>query len=875
MRGLSITPIGVLLSILISCPAIAQVSWISTFNEALKQSQSSGKLIVVDLYADWCPPCREMAQNVYPDIEFINFSRSQIYMLLDAEADSEGIQLSRKFKVDSYPTLLVLDSKGQEIDRLIGGRDTKDLMRDLQKIFDNPLPYSQLTQKAKDNSGDYALQYRAGERAFERKDYASARQFLSRAAAKSNSDEVTRSVSLLLLSMACFKDAKYPEALSALDDFEGMDPDAASGDSELKWLRGRILVSLKRYDEGYQVLNDLLRSSHSRKEIENVRSILSQLPGKYRKGNKEYESILEKAKKDFQKGKLESALTLARQASDITPQAAEVHMLLAVIHFKMGSNNSDALKKSQLLSTGLNEMRLARRLDPDDFRIYGSAKSILASNYLPQNPKSSDAQKSYIEAETHFAEGRYGDAVKAYLKTAELEPGFGKAYLHCGDCFFAAGNLDEALKLYQQAIARNPIDASAYRFAADTLLKLGKAEEARRHFKFSLLADPEYPMIWHDLEKIADAEGKQFQRHADLVPIQFLLLSIDTGTYSESIYDNLPPQTVPAWREYVRSKLLWRQEKFAKSFPQETFYHTSFEEEMESLQAAIDKWDSMKEQDSSLHDDSLDFLRQVSVDKQLAAFIYLELFTEEYRNSYEKWKRDNQLTAVNYIDSYLMGRVGAASRGEYNSSAIEAYNNAIASKKAGDKEQSLNLYLKALAQEPGMVPALRNVSILYFEMNDFENAREKLEKWSALEPNAAEPYMMLAQIQFRDGDPEGAAALVEKGLSLEQDPAKKSQYQRMLSSMRSIPSFSGRSSRNPPDQELDAEESEDKFANLERRLESLPEGESKDSLILTLAVAYFESNNWSKARRYASMMLAKDPAQPTAKAIMEALQDKK
>jgi len=117
--------------------------------------------------------------------------------------------------------------------------------------------------------------------------------------------------------------------------------------------------------------------------------------------------------------------------------------------------------------------------------------------------------------------------------------------------------------------------------------------------------------------------------------------------------------------------------------------------------------------------------------------------------------------------------------------------------------------------------------------------------------------------------------LVEKGLSLEQDPAKKSQYQRMLSSMRSSPSFSGRSSRNPPDQELDAEDSEDKFANLERRLESLPEGESKDSLILTLAVAYFESKNWSQARRYASMMLAKDPAQPTAKAIMEALQDNK
>jgi tetratricopeptide (TPR) repeat protein len=863
----------VFLSLFMAHSVIAQVYWVRKFDDALKQAQVEKKFIVVDIFADWCPPCREMTEKVYPDLEFINFSRSQIYMLLNAETDSEGIRLSGKFDVHTYPTILVLDSKGQEIDRLIGGRSAKTLIRDLQDIFENPQPYGELVKKAKANGDDYELQYRAGDRAFERDDYDLARQFLARAAGKSNRNAVVRSGALLLLSAACYKDAKYTDALSALDDFERLHPDEAARNTELKLLRGRILISCKRYEEGQKILSDLLRSSNSRKEIDNARTVLAQLPNKYRKGNRDYGGLLDKARQELQRGKLEPALQFARQASDLAPQSAEVHLLLAIINFRIGNNEANPAKKNHSISLGLNELRFARRLDPEDLNIYATAKEVLAAKYLPRIPVSSNAQKSYAEAETCFAQGRYADAVKAYTKTIELEPGFGKAYLHCGDCFFANGRVEDALKLYQLAIARSPLDASAYRFAADALRKLGQSDEARRYFVSSLLADPEYPMVWTELEQMASREGKQLQRHSDLVPIQFLLLGIDASSYDESIYDNLPPQTIPAWREYVRSKLLWQQEKFAKAFPNESFYHTSFSEEIESLQAAVTKWETLKRENSSLRDDSLDFLHQVSVDGQLDAFIYLELFTEEYRGSYEQWKMKNPALATNYVERYLTGRAGILSRGEYNSSAIESFNSAIALHKAGNKAGAIELYLKALTQEPGMIPALTNISILYFEMKDYSRARERLEQWSAAEPSASVPYVMLAQIRMSEGDYQQAELLLEKGLSLEQDSAKKAQLEKMLSSMQSAAGM-GSNSRNVPRQS-DPDEPDDRIANLERRFESSKDSEEKDSLALALAVVHFEMKHWEQARRYASMIIAKDPAQPTAKAIMEALQSKK
>jgi tetratricopeptide (TPR) repeat protein len=861
--------LAVFFSFLMSYPVFTQVNWVGKFDDALKQAQAETKFIIMDFFVDWCPPCHEMEEKVYPDLEFINFSRSQIFMHLNAETDSEGIRLSNKFDVRSYPTLIVLDSKGKEIDRLSGGRSAKTLMANLRSIFENPQPYDELVREAKDKSDNYELQYRAGDRAFDRDDYALARLFLGRAAGKSNENAEIRSAALLLLSMACYKDGKYTEALSALDDFERMRPDEATRSTELKLLRGRILVSSKRYEEGQKVLSDLLRSSKSRGEIDNARIVLTQLPNKYRKGNKDYGELLNKAKQDYKKGKLESALQLAAQASDLAPQSAEVHLLLAIINFRMGNSETDAAEKSQLLSMGLNELRFARRLDPEDINVYMTAKDILAAKYLPRTPGSPDAQKSYLKAETCFAQGRYADAVKAYTKTIELEPSFGKAYLHCGDCFFANGRIAEALKFYQLAIVKSPLDASAYRFAADALRKLGKADEARNYTVLSLLADPEYPLIWGDMEQIASTEGRQLQRHADLVPIQFLLLGIDAGSYDESIYDNLPPQGIPAWREYVRSKLLWRQEKFEKAFPNDSFYHTSFNEEMESLQAAVTKWKSLKSENSSLRDESLDFLRQVSVDGLLDAFVYLELFTEEYRASYEMWKQNNPELATNYVERYLTGRAGIRSRGEYNSSAIESYNSAIVSHKAGNRQQAIDLYLKALAQEPEMIPALTNISILYFEMKDYAKAREKLEQWSAAEPDASAPYMMLAEIQAGEGNYEQAAQLMEKGLKFEKDTAKKAQMENVLSSLKSASGIKVGNLQSI--RQSNSDESDDRIAYLEGRFKSLKDGDEKDSLALALAVAHFESKHWDQARRYALMIIAKDPAQPTAKAILKAL----
>ncbi len=76
-----------------------------------------------------------MTREVYTDNEFIKFSRSQIFMRVFQDTDPEGARLARRFKIEGFPTLIILDSSGNEVDRIVGAMSAKDLIEELDMIF--------------------------------------------------------------------------------------------------------------------------------------------------------------------------------------------------------------------------------------------------------------------------------------------------------------------------------------------------------------------------------------------------------------------------------------------------------------------------------------------------------------------------------------------------------------------------------------------------------------------------------------------------------------------------------------------------------------------------------------------------------------------
>lgn len=137
IRCLKTRYITMFLSVLFLIPvfSMAQVDFQKDFNAALKQAAREKKFIVLEISASWCPHCWKMSRVVYSDKDFIEFSKSQIFMRFVSDTDPEGARLDRKFRVNGYPTLIVLDPNGDEVDRIVGERSAPQLIAKLKSIF--------------------------------------------------------------------------------------------------------------------------------------------------------------------------------------------------------------------------------------------------------------------------------------------------------------------------------------------------------------------------------------------------------------------------------------------------------------------------------------------------------------------------------------------------------------------------------------------------------------------------------------------------------------------------------------------------------------------------------------------------------------------
>jgi thioredoxin-related protein len=88
----------------------------SVFEKAKKEN----KLVFVDAYTTWCGPCKHMAKHVFTNDTVADYYNSWfINLKLDMEK-GEGLDFAKKYTVNCYPNLMVLDADGNVIHRQAG-----------------------------------------------------------------------------------------------------------------------------------------------------------------------------------------------------------------------------------------------------------------------------------------------------------------------------------------------------------------------------------------------------------------------------------------------------------------------------------------------------------------------------------------------------------------------------------------------------------------------------------------------------------------------------------------------------------------------------------------------------------------------------------
>lgn len=100
-----------------------------SFEEALKEAKKTGKLIFLDAYTDWCGPCKKMSAHTFKDENVAKLFNSKfINLKIEMEKNPIGPELSRKYSIRAYPSLLFIDGDGKVVKYVVGYQNPDQLV---------------------------------------------------------------------------------------------------------------------------------------------------------------------------------------------------------------------------------------------------------------------------------------------------------------------------------------------------------------------------------------------------------------------------------------------------------------------------------------------------------------------------------------------------------------------------------------------------------------------------------------------------------------------------------------------------------------------------------------------------------------------------
>ena len=116
------------------------VANLAELKQAISDANNENRLVMVDLYAEWCVACKEFEKYTFPDAkvqaEFANFELLKIDL---TESDDITIEVMEEFTVFGLPSILFFDMQGEELgaQRVTGFLNANDFAEHLAKVSNN------------------------------------------------------------------------------------------------------------------------------------------------------------------------------------------------------------------------------------------------------------------------------------------------------------------------------------------------------------------------------------------------------------------------------------------------------------------------------------------------------------------------------------------------------------------------------------------------------------------------------------------------------------------------------------------------------------------------------------------------------------------
>jgi thiol:disulfide interchange protein DsbD len=112
-------------------------SWIKDYNEGMKLARSEKKPVIIDFYADWCLPCKQIESEIFKNPDFLKAAERFIKIKLDCtDSSGEGALIkNQKYKSPYMPYIIFYDGTGNKTEFEIRGYTSlKEILDILEKV---------------------------------------------------------------------------------------------------------------------------------------------------------------------------------------------------------------------------------------------------------------------------------------------------------------------------------------------------------------------------------------------------------------------------------------------------------------------------------------------------------------------------------------------------------------------------------------------------------------------------------------------------------------------------------------------------------------------------------------------------------------------
>lgn len=121
--------------------------WMTDLNAALAKAKQEKKIVLMDFTgSDWCPPCKKLRSTVLDSTVFKEYAAENLVLVevdfprskpQSKELKAANEKLQAKYKIEGFPTIILLDADGKQLSSEVGygGTSPKEYIKKIEGVI--------------------------------------------------------------------------------------------------------------------------------------------------------------------------------------------------------------------------------------------------------------------------------------------------------------------------------------------------------------------------------------------------------------------------------------------------------------------------------------------------------------------------------------------------------------------------------------------------------------------------------------------------------------------------------------------------------------------------------------------------------------------